>query len=327
VLEKRLEEIRNMRTEFIKTGEDSTGVFRAFKRESILVREYEIVKGKKHGYYRSYYTTTGNIWTESKYQFGFRVDTVKNFYENGNLKMLAPISDGEKTRHTFFHENGVVSQEVGLKSGLNHGYYKRYDSLGNLNREGLMNMGERVGIWKFYKDTGLEEVDYDIKDRITIKKFIIDGELRFKYPSNWMVMPDNFKEEIVFTASPMREGTANQVIMMMKMPLPDEHKNLDQTINKNIEAQKRFNQQTRFYQNFRITQKNEFKLESYEGIDMFFEYDRQVGEVRVIPQKSYSRYFLKDNSLYEIKYSSRLEMYDESVAVMERICSTLQFEQ
>ncbi len=78
-------------------------------------------------------------------------------------------AEGNLVKATYFHENGVVSQEGFYKAGKIHGKWISYDEYGNKKSIGEYNKGEKIGKWFFWNERNLSEIDYS-NNRVTSVK-------------------------------------------------------------------------------------------------------------------------------------------------------------
>lgn len=68
--------------------------------------------------------------------------------------------EGDLIKATYFHSEGVVSQEGTFKDGELHGTWVSYDTEGNKIAMGHYTEGIKTGKWFFWNEDNLSEVDY-----------------------------------------------------------------------------------------------------------------------------------------------------------------------
>lgn len=68
---------------------------------------------------------------------------------------------GNLIKGTYFHDNGVVSQQGLYKEGKLHGEWKSYDTTGKKIAMGQYEKGAKTGKWFFWSADKLSEVNYD----------------------------------------------------------------------------------------------------------------------------------------------------------------------
>ncbi len=102
------------------------------------MRDGEMVDGKKHGPWVSYYAN-GNTMSEGSYNKGQKVGRWVQYWPNGTIKSEATFTDGKYTGYyVCYHDNGVKQWE---------GYYNPV--------RGNSADGTKEGAWLAYdKDTG-----------------------------------------------------------------------------------------------------------------------------------------------------------------------------
>ena len=67
---------------------------------------------------------------------------------------------GKQLKATYFHDNGNVAQTGFFLNGKLHGKWVMYDQAGKKIAIGQYHLGKRTGKWFFWKEEGLNEVDY-----------------------------------------------------------------------------------------------------------------------------------------------------------------------
>jgi antitoxin component YwqK of YwqJK toxin-antitoxin module len=87
------------------------------------------------------------------------------YYENGNKRLEGEYNE-EGQKHgdwTYWYENGNKWSEGSFHEGLNHKERTTWHENGEKHYTGEYDKGERVGVWRFYDETGklTKEIDYD----------------------------------------------------------------------------------------------------------------------------------------------------------------------
>ena len=79
-----------------------------------------------------------------------------------NAQDLKPVfeQDGDILKATYFHENGVVSQEGYFLNGKLHGEWKMFGEDGKKIAMGEYTEGKKTGKWFFWDAKKLKEVDF-----------------------------------------------------------------------------------------------------------------------------------------------------------------------
>jgi hypothetical protein len=113
-----------------------------------------------------------------------------------NMEKANNQSVAEDTIHTEFYSNGNKKVVVNIEQGKYNGKYSFYSENGKLSEEGIMIMGLKNGIWKYYdKDNYLQKVlEYD-NDKIlfeldkadfSLLPHVIEKErIEINVPINW----------------------------------------------------------------------------------------------------------------------------------------------
>ena len=76
----------------------------------------------------------------------------KEFFEDGKLFQIATFKNGDMKNIKVFYENGNLKFEQNLKD--RKGRYKGYYPNGQLEEEGEVFQGEKIGVWKYYNEEG-----------------------------------------------------------------------------------------------------------------------------------------------------------------------------
>ena len=76
----------------------------------------------------------------------------KEFFEDGSLFQVGIFKNGEMKSIRVFYENGNLKFEQNLKD--RKGKYKGYYPSGQLEEEGEVFQGEKIGVWRYYNEEG-----------------------------------------------------------------------------------------------------------------------------------------------------------------------------
>ena len=76
----------------------------------------------------------------------------KEFFEDGSLFQVGTFKNGEMKSIRVFYENGNLKFEQNLKD--RKGRYKGYYPNGQLEEEGEVFQGEKIGVWRYYNEEG-----------------------------------------------------------------------------------------------------------------------------------------------------------------------------
>ncbi|ASO05059.1 MORN repeat protein [Arenibacter algicola] len=79
-----------------------------------------------------------------------------------NAQDIKPVfeQDGEMLKATYYHDNGVVSQEGQFLNGKLHGEWKMFAEDGKKIAMGEYTEGKKTGKWFFWDAKKLKEVDF-----------------------------------------------------------------------------------------------------------------------------------------------------------------------
>lgn len=76
----------------------------------------------------------------------------KEFFEDGSLSQIGTFKNGEMKSIRVFYENGNLKFEQNLKDRKRR--YKGYYPNGQLEEEGEVFQGEKIGVWRYYNEEG-----------------------------------------------------------------------------------------------------------------------------------------------------------------------------
>jgi antitoxin component YwqK of YwqJK toxin-antitoxin module len=99
-----------------------------------------------------------------------KLDSKKEFYENGKLKLSGTLkqgvlegvmrfydSSGVVTGSKLYNAGVVVAEGIYDERGLQQGPWKEFYATGELKAEGLYEMGKKIGLWKYFHVNGKPE--------------------------------------------------------------------------------------------------------------------------------------------------------------------------
>ena len=95
--------------------------------EGFLIREEHYKNDHTHGYIRSWFGGTEQLYGEAYYEKGQQVGPQRYWHFNGNLK-----EDTDSHYRKTWHENGQLFEEEQRKNWVLHGWVTAYDSSGKL---------------------------------------------------------------------------------------------------------------------------------------------------------------------------------------------------
>ena len=115
--------------------------------------------GKLNGEFKEFFEN-GSLFQVGTFKNG-DMENVKAFYENGNLKFEQNLKD-RKGKYRGYYPNGQLEEEGEVFQGEKIGLWKYYNENGSLSSEGMYKEGKKVGEWKFYKSdrTLLKIINY-----------------------------------------------------------------------------------------------------------------------------------------------------------------------
>ena len=87
--------------------------------------------------------------------------TWTRFHPDGSLASLGAYTDGRQSGRWIYGHPGSIPAGVGhFEKGIQHGWWQVQDDAGHLLNAGLMNRGQRVGVWLERRGGRLESVTY-----------------------------------------------------------------------------------------------------------------------------------------------------------------------
>lgn len=108
------------------------------------------IKGRKEGNWRIY-DSEGYMKGEGFFQSGS--GEYKEFYDNGNLKVIGKMKDGiHEGKWMYYYEDGSLEGEADFTNG--EGDYTGYYQNGKIKMKGKIKNGKNVGNWELYKEDG-----------------------------------------------------------------------------------------------------------------------------------------------------------------------------
>lgn len=97
-----------------------------------------------------YYDPDGELVSEIQKETG-----VQTYFDpNGNRLWELEIKNGERKRHTLWHNNGQLLTEKIYLDGREHGDFINYYSSGKKRLTGAYFRGKLTGTWTKYKEDG-----------------------------------------------------------------------------------------------------------------------------------------------------------------------------
>jgi len=123
--------------------------------EGNLVLEEHYVAGQRHGTWQDFWPTTGNLRTEGEYALGQRVGVWRRLHESGAQEAEATYVDDAMTGvQVIWDEAGNKVSEIEHLAGEPHGASLTWFDDGQLQAEGRLDQGLRVGPWSYWKADG-----------------------------------------------------------------------------------------------------------------------------------------------------------------------------
>ena len=95
---------------------------------------------------------SGQVKSIENFKNGKLNGEFKEFFENGSLFQVGTFKNGEMKNIRVFYENGNLKFEQNLKD--RKGRYKGYYPNGQLEEEGEVFQGEKIGVWRYYNEEG-----------------------------------------------------------------------------------------------------------------------------------------------------------------------------
>jgi len=146
-------------------------------------------KGYKQGKWKEYYET-GELKAEGTYKNNEKTGLWKWYYINGKLEQTGNYEEAEKPNGEWkwYFENGKVFIEENFYKGKLDGFYKEYDSLGNIITEGQYIEGLEDGKWKYNLGDLYQEGNY--------KEGMKEGEWKSYYFNGKLQATGKFYQDI-----------------------------------------------------------------------------------------------------------------------------------
>ena len=141
-------------------------------------------QGRKQGYWKKI-DNNGNLIYEGYFKDNKPVDTLKRYYENGNLKVKMVFSDEHDTVYSIMYfEEGKISGEGRYFNKMKVGLWKYYSAhFDCLMQEDIYKMGKKDGICVNYYQNGSPNEILQYKEGIKHGKwmqFFEDGQMKFQ---------------------------------------------------------------------------------------------------------------------------------------------------
>ena len=94
----------------------------------------------------------GHVESIENFKNGKLNGEFKEFFEDGSLSQIGTFKNGDMENIKVFYENGNLKFEQNLKD--RKGRYKGYYPNGQLEEEGEVFQGEKIGVWRYYNEEG-----------------------------------------------------------------------------------------------------------------------------------------------------------------------------
>lgn len=97
------------------------------------------------------------------------VTEVKEFYDNGKLKITGTLVNGKREGEwTSYFENGMLKSRHNYSGGLDNGPTSVYYESGKYMFKGLYNMGKKYDVWVAYTEAGdtAQCLEYDLEGNV-----------------------------------------------------------------------------------------------------------------------------------------------------------------
>jgi antitoxin component YwqK of YwqJK toxin-antitoxin module len=108
---------------------------------------------------------------------GGRLDYVKSFYDNGNLKAEGWMDEDSKENYWYhYYPNGNLKSKGSFKYNKKSGYWFYYDELGSPHKEGHYKKGLATSWWRYYDGDTTEIVKLERGKREGLSLFKVDGK-------------------------------------------------------------------------------------------------------------------------------------------------------
>jgi antitoxin component YwqK of YwqJK toxin-antitoxin module len=102
--------------------------------------------GKEHGRWVKYYTSH-KIREERFFENGIKVDTLRVWWENGNLQASYPFMNGEYNGECVeWNESGVKIRKMHYKNGYEEGLQQQWYDNGSIRSNYIVINGRRFGL-------------------------------------------------------------------------------------------------------------------------------------------------------------------------------------
>ncbi|MFH2142756.1 MAG: DUF3352 domain-containing protein [Bacteroidota bacterium] len=128
----------------------------SLKKDSVLLYEGMLVKGKTDGLWRTFYKS-GNIYSAIVYKDGAADGSAMFYYDNKESINRVEISFEEDVIdgiYKEFYENGSVKVNIEFRDGKMHGDAEYYYDSDMIKIIGEYRDGIKKGKWKYYTETG-----------------------------------------------------------------------------------------------------------------------------------------------------------------------------
>ena len=106
-----------------------------------------------------------------------QVDSVVNYYNNGNIKSIVHMRDNVRDGEArFYWENGNIKEELSYVNGRVEGLVRKYDEKGVLREMFAIENGKREGPTSLFDSTGtyVDDIYYE-EGILVVDKIVLDS--------------------------------------------------------------------------------------------------------------------------------------------------------
>lgn len=304
-----------------------------FYEDGKVLREYEVVEGKKQGMETIFYPSgevkqktlyrnglpdsvciglykSGEMRFQLHYEAGLLVDTAKEFHESGSLKKEIEYKDHKQNGWVaYYHENGQLEMKGTMNDELRHGDFEFFDEEGKLEKKGRYYMGQKIGSWKVYDRVGVTNKHYGNphKPKLpdTLAMVTVDGiGFKLDYPNSWEQEQHSSPSVKFFIRPILEEGGYRPSFIVMVQNAPKEFRDLNHYVDY-AEEQSKEKQET--YETIDRTSGTKGKID-YQDVISTAIVDFGLTPIKT---KFLLRYFVARKRLYQITYSAEAAEFDQ----------------
>lgn len=103
-------------------------------------------KGKEHGEWKKFYPN-GRLAGRRFFENGTKVKTLKEWWENGNIKISGSFSEGENNgEYREWNRNGRLVRDMHYKLGYEEGSQKQFYDNGKIRSNYFVKQSKRYGL-------------------------------------------------------------------------------------------------------------------------------------------------------------------------------------